>query len=230
MKKVLFIGSMLLCSVMLFNTVSAQTKDELKKIRQERKEIKKMTKEELNSKVSKDAKKEAKQLEKEGWKATPGALPIERQLDRSYNMQYEFDENLMPKYFTGEATSVGSAYDAAKMQAMTLAKEELAGMISTEVSALIESKVSNRQLSDDEAVSIVEAVSAGRQLISQSIGRVIPLMEIYREKDNKNKEVKVRVACRSDIVLKTAKDIIRKELEKRGDDAQKKLDELFSGE
>lgn len=60
MKKVLFIGSMLLCSVMLFNTVSAQTKDELKKIRQERKEIKKMTKEELNSKVSKDAKKEAK--------------------------------------------------------------------------------------------------------------------------------------------------------------------------
>lgn len=228
MKKVFFIGAILLSGMMIIgNSVYAQSKSDLKKIRNERKEINKMTRDELNAKVSSAAKDEAKRLTKEGWKAAPGALPIERQLDRSYNMQYEFDENLMPKYLIGQAMSVGTAYDAAKMQAMTLAKENLAGQIATEVSALVEDKVENKQLSDDEAVSIVTAVSSGKQLISQSIGRVMPIIEIYRDKDNKNKEVSISVAYRTDMILKAAKDLIRKELEKKGSNAEEIVESLF---
>ena len=37
----------------------------------------KAAKKELDSKSSKTARKEAKKLEKEGWKAAPGALPLE---------------------------------------------------------------------------------------------------------------------------------------------------------
>ena len=228
MKKTLFIGAMLLAGMMIFcETAYAQTKSDLKKIRSERKELNKMTRDELNAKVSSSAKDEAKRLTKEGWKAAPGALPIERQLDRSYNMQYEFDENLMPKYLIGQAMSVGTAYDAAKMQAMTLAKEDLAGQIATEVSALVDDKVENKQLSDDEAASIITAVSSGKQLISQSIGRVMPIIEIYRDKDNKNKEVSISVAYRTDAILKTAKDLIRKELEKKGANAEEIVESIF---
>ena len=77
-----------------------------------RKELVKMTSSEINRKATKAARSEAKSLKKEGWKVTPGALPLDRQLDRSYMMQYEFDEvTLMPKYVMGEAMSVGATYD-----------------------------------------------------------------------------------------------------------------------
>lgn len=58
-----------------------------KEIAKERKEIRKASKNELNDKASKAARNEAKKLGKEGWKAAPGALPLEKQLDRSYLMQ-----------------------------------------------------------------------------------------------------------------------------------------------
>lgn len=48
----------------------------------ERKELRKMSRDALKEKASKDARKEAKALTKEDWKAAPGALPLERQLDR----------------------------------------------------------------------------------------------------------------------------------------------------
>lgn len=226
MKKVMFIGAMLLCGMMALNTVNAQSKDEIKKIRKERKELSKMTRDELDEKASKVARDEAKSLEKEGWKPAPGALPIAKQLDRSYNMQYEFDENLMPKYLMGQAMSVGSAYDAAKMQAMTLAKQQLAGQIATEVTALVESKVENNQLSDEDAQSLISAVTTGQQFISQKIGRVVPVMEIYRDK-GKNKEVSVQVAYRTDMIIKAAKEVMMNELAKKGDNAKDKVDALF---
>ena len=111
------------------------------KARKEREEIRKMAEKELNSRVDKTVAKEAKKLEKDGWKVRPGALPLEKQLEKSYMMQYEYDEDLYPKYIMGEATSVGENYDAAKMQAMELAKMNLAGQIQTEVTALVENSI-----------------------------------------------------------------------------------------
>ena len=82
----------------------AQTSKEIAK---ERREIRKLSKAEFNEKASKDARKEAKRLKKEGWQAAPGALPMEKQLDKSYLMQQEYDEDLFPKYLMGEAMSIG---------------------------------------------------------------------------------------------------------------------------
>lgn len=89
----------------------------------------KAAKKELDSKSSKTARKEAKKLEKEGWKAAPGALPLEKQLDRSYLKQQEEDELGYPKFLMSEAMSIGENYDAAKAQAYELAKQNLAGQI-----------------------------------------------------------------------------------------------------
>ncbi len=222
MKKVLILSAML---VLFGATVSAQTAEDIIK---ERKAMRKASKAELKEKASKQARKEAKKLMKEGWTIVPGAFPIERQLDRSYLMQTEFDmETGYPKYIMGEAMSIGENYDAAKMQALELAKQSLAGQIQTEIAALIDNTVSNKQLEAEEAATVVQSVMASKNLIVQSIGRTTMVMEVYRVKENKNKEVLVRIAYNGEMAKKAAKEAMRKDLEKQGKDLHGKLDEIL---
>lgn len=222
MRTIRFVLTLVL--VMTFNVSFAQlTKEQIK----ERKEIKKASKAELGEKATKTARKDAKRYAKEGWKTTPGALPLEKQLDKSYLLQMEYDENMFPKYLMGEAMSIGENYDAARLQAMELAKQSLAGQIQTEVTALIENTVSNKQLAAEEAASVTQIISAGKNLISQSIGRVLTVVEMYRVLGNKNKEVSLRIAYNAEMAKQAAKKAVRQELEKKGDDLHKKLDELL---
>ena len=219
-KLIMFIMLSIVTSGMTF----AQSAKDLAK---ERKELMKASKAELNDKATKAARKEAKKLKKEGWTTAPGALPLEKQLDKSYLMQYEYDQEMFPKYIMGEAMSIGGNYDAAKMQALELAKQNLAGQIQTEVTALIENTVANEQLEAEQAASITRSVMASKNLISQSIGRTITVMEVYRTLSNKNKEVLVRIAYNSNMAKKAAKKAIKEDLEKKGDDLHNKLDELL---
>lgn len=222
MRTIRFVLTLVL--VMTFTVSFAQlTKEQIK----ERKEIKKASKAELGEKATKTARKAAKRLAKEGWTTTPGALPLEKQLDKSYLMQMEYDENMFPKYLMGEAMSIGENYDAARLQAMELAKQSLAGQIQTEVTALIENTLSNKQLAAEEAASLTQIISAGKNLISQSIGRVLTVVEMYRVLGNKNKEVSLRIAYNAEMAKQAAKKAVRQELEKKGDDLHKKLDELL---
>lgn len=222
MKKIIF----MMCLTFLTGTTVSYAQLSKEQIK-ERKETKKLTKSELNEKATKAARKEAKALQKEGWQSAPGALPIEKQLDKSYLMQMEYDDDMFPKYMMGEAMSIGSNYDAAKMQAIELAKQNLAGQIQTEITALIENTISNKQLEAEEAASVVQSVSASKNLISQSIGRTITIVEVYRTKPNKNKEVLVRLAYNSDMAKAAAKKAIREELEQKGEELQGKLDEIL---
>lgn len=205
-------------------TASAQISKEQQ---QERKEIYKASKAELNTKATKAARKEAKKLRKDGWKTAPGALPIDKQLDKAYLMQMEYDENMYPKYIMAEAMSIGENYDGAKMQALELAKQNLAGQIQSEVTALVENTVANKQLAAEEAATVTQSILAGKTLISQSIGRTIPVVEVYRTLRNKNKEVLVRIAYNGEMAKQIAKKTIREDLEKKGDDLHKKLDKLL---
>ena len=181
----------------------------------------------LSQRASKTARKEAKRMRKEGWKTTPGALPLDKQLDKSYLMQYEFDENMFPKYIMGEAMSIGENYDAAKMQALELAKQNLAGQIQAEVTALVENTIANKQLSNEQAASITQSVQSSKSLISQRIGRTISVVETYRVVSNGNKEVLVRIAYNSQMAREAAKNAIREDLEQKGENLHEQLDELL---
>lgn len=198
-----------------------------KEQRKERQELAKASKKELNEKASKAARKEAKRLGKEGWKTAPGALPLDKQLDRSYTMQFQYDEDGFPKFIMAEAMSNGGNYDAAKMQALELAKQNLAGQIQTEVTALIENTVANEQMDQSDAASITRSVLASKNLISQSIGRVVPVVETYRATNGNNREVLVRIAYSQDMAKAAAKRAVKKELEERGDSLHGKLDQLL---
>ena len=142
-------------------------------------------------------------------------------------MQMEYDEDMYPKYLMGEAMSIGENYDAAKMQALELAKQNLAGQIQTEVTALIENSVANKQLANDEAASVTQSIMGAKNLISQSIGRTITVMECYRVKSNKNKEVLVRIAYNGAMAKAATKRAIQEELSEKSEEIHKKLDKIL---
>lgn len=127
----------------------------------------------------------------------------------------------------GEAMSIAGNYDAAKMQALELAKQNLAGQIESEINALIESTIANQQLSEEEAATVSKTVIASKNKISQKLGKVLNVMELYRELENKNKEVLVRIAYSSDTAFDIVKETIREELIDEGEELHKKLDAML---
>lgn len=176
---------------------------------------------------AKDAKKEGKKLMSEGWKSAPGKLPIVTQLENAYTKQLESDENGYPKFIVGDAMSVGENFDGAKFQANDLAKLDIAGKIATEVTALIETQIANKQLDPGEAATIAETVGASKNLISKRIGTVIPLMECYRILPNKNTEVRVMIGYSHKLALKAAKEVVHEELEKKGQNLMDQLNKAM---
>ena len=222
MKKVI-----LSIAVCLFVGTTASYAQLTKEQKKERQELAKQTKKQLNEKANKDARKEAKRLAKEGWKTVPGALPLEKQLDKSYLMQYEYTAEGFPKYIMAEGMSTAGNYDAGKMQALELAKQNLAGQIQTEITALIENTVANSQMEQGDAASLTQSVMASKNLISQTVGRVVPIVETYRQVNGNNREVLVRIAYSIDMAKKVARDAVRKDLEQKGDELHNKLDELL---
>lgn len=223
MRKFIFI----IASALLLFGPSTANADSVKDQLKERKELAKASKKELNEKASKAARKEAKKFNKEGWKVAPGALPIEKQLDKSYLMQYQYDNLGFPQYIMAEAMSTGGNYDAAKMQALELAKQNLAGQIQTEVTALIENTVANEQMDQSQAASITRSVMAAKNLISQNIGRVVPVVEVYKVVNGNGREVLMRIAYSQDMAKVAAKKAVKEELEKRGDSLHNKLEKLL---
>lgn len=221
MKKVFFIiMTMLIACNISFAQTSVET------IR-ERQWLVKQAKKELEAKVSKDIRKEAKRLKKGGWVVSPGALPLEKQLERSYLMQYEYDENLFPKYIMASAQSIGENYDAAKTTATSLAKTNLAEQIQTEVTVLIENIVTNQQLAAEDALSLTETIKTSKSLINQSIGHVVTVVECYRVLENKNREVLIRIAYDGKMAKEAAKRVLRQELERKGEKLRKELDQAL---
>lgn len=206
-----------LAIIFAFSTLTvAQTKD-----------AKKAGKKEIKKKPVKEAKKEAKSFKKQGYHVSPGALPMGKQIETAWIRQYEIDEDGYPLYIVASGNSVANTQSAAKLQATELAKLELAGSISTQVAALIESSIANQQFNAEEAASVTKTVAAAKNIIAQELGRTIPLFEIYRTLNNKNVEVFVRMAYNSQKANEVAKRAITKKLEEETDIAHDKLEKLM---
>ena len=198
-----------------------------KEQRKERQEVSKFSKKELNEKATKAARKEAKRLAKEGWRNAPGALPIEKQLDKSYLMQYMYDSDGAPQYIMGEGMSIGGNYDSAKMQALELAKQQVISKIESEIALAVENEVSNSQMSSEQAASVAESVSRSKSLAHQKLSRILPVVELYRTLPNKNKEVLVHVAYDMNSVREIAKRVVQEDLRAKGANLGKQVDEMI---
>lgn len=177
--------------------------------------------------AEKTVKKEAKRLKKEGWQVAPGNIAMDFQLKESFNMALEKDEKGYSKYVSGEAMSIGENYDAALFQATNLAKLDLAGKIQTEVTELIDNRLANKQLSQQQAASLAESVAASKNLVSQKLGRVLVPIKMYRNLDNGNVEVRTVMYYNHDMAMDILKQTMREDLEQKADDLSKQLDKLL---
>lgn len=195
------------------------------------KELAKLSKQQLNELASRIARKEARRYKKEGWTVNIGSLPLDKQLDKSFLMQYEFGTDGKPKYIMSEGSSLGATYEAARMQATELAKINLAGQVQTEVSALIETTLQNSQISQKEADSITESLMTSKNLIAVKLGRTLLVIECYRDVKEKrkviNKEVKVQLAYDYLEAAKAAKEAMAQELQAKGQDLDGQLQKVF---
>jgi len=123
---------------------------------------------------------------------------------------------------------VAGTQTAAKIQATETAKLTLAGTISTNVAALIENNIANEQLTREEAATVTKTVAASKNIIAQELGRVIPLVEIYKNVGSDNVQCDVQIAYDSKTALDMAKNVIRKQLSGEAEELQKKLDKLMN--
>lgn len=191
---------------------------------------KQLTKE-IKKKSVKEARKEARRFKKEKWYVAPGALPMDKQVQHAWELQYMNDDKGYPLYIVASGNSVAETQSAAKLQATELAKLELAGLVETHVAALVENSVANSQLNRDEAASVTKTVAASKNVIAQEIGRVIPLFEIYRKagkgKDQKNIECSIRLGYNSEMAVDVAKKAIRQKLEDETQILHDKLDKIL---
>lgn len=225
MKRILWIGALAAFGMIFSTSVNAQQKASRGEYKENQKYEKTLNKD-LQKKAIKGARKEAKDLEKEGFKTLPGKLPIDKQLENSWQKQVEIDTDGNPYWYVASARAIGGNQSAAALQATNTAKVDLAGQIQTRVAQLIEQKVANNDLGQEEAVSLTEVVGASKSVISATLGRTIPLVEVYRTLSNKNVEVMVTLGYSTDAANKVAIRAMRDELAKKSEDLAKELDKL----
>ena len=178
----------------------------------------------LTKEQQKAVKKDVKKYEKEGWKVKPGSPSIAMQLTKSYQMAWERTADGTDQWLMGEGSSIGSIYDAARTQAMTVAQGEIARKMKTDLTTQIEQDLANDQLAQQEAESIAQTVvTAMGKSVDQTIGRPSSLVEMYRDLPNGNVEVLVRLAVSSAKLDALAKQGIEKA---RRDYLQKRVGEV----
>lgn len=182
-----------------------------------------------NAKASKDAKKQAKQYKKEGWNTMPGQLPLEKQLERAFLFQNQWEDDLVtPKFVWGDASSIAQVYDAGKMQALELSRQNLAGNIETQVARLLTDNVSNDQLAQGQATSLVQTLSKAKSKVTAKLGQTVPVVEMYRKHDDGTVEVRVQIAYSMDKAREVAREALRQQMQEEGKQMSAELDKMLS--
>ena len=223
MKKFLFSAALFGC--MALTTVSAQERATAAHIKDQKK-YEKILDKELQKKAIKEARKEAKQLEKEGFRTPVGKLPLAKQLETAWEKQAEIDSEGNPYWYIASSRAIGANQSSASLQATNAAKIDLAGQIQTKVSQLIEAKVANDDTGQAEAASLSSVVASSKSVISATLGRTIPLVEVFRTLENKNVEVMVTIGYSMQAANKAAIQAVRKELASKSEALAKELDKL----
>lgn len=229
MKTTKLIVTLFTTLVMMFTAVEASaqvaTNRERKKIEKHEKVLNKS----MKKKAIKSARKEAKRLKKEGYMTPLGQLPMDKQIENSWQAAYEINSDGLPYYIISTQKGVATNYTAAQMQAMNSAKMDIAGQIQTMVNQVIETKVASNELSRKDAESLNTFVSTSKNIISNTLGRVIKLVEVYREpKKTKTVEVMVTLGYNAEVAQKEALKAMKASLTKEDVELMAQIDKLVT--
>ena len=175
----------------------------------------------LNAKPTKDAKKQAKELKKEGWTVPAGEKSIEQQITQSqfYSAELMTDENggATKRFIMQTAVQTAGSYNAGYAAARANAQTELAAMLKTEIVAAMQTKLDNAQSSDINAVTVDKFNERARSIVDATLTNSIPTLVVYRRIQNHNFEVQVRIAFDKKELAARLKRNMQKQLETEGD-------------
>ena len=163
---------------------SAPTPEQVVKARRQ---AAKLAKALIEQKATKDAKKQAKQLTKQGWKSAPGTLSLEKQLTELYILEHTYKGNF-PKYIIGRSSASSTSAALARKQALTRARVDVASQIKLEVAALTEETDTNIELPSGEVETIAKMVDSSQSMLQQSLGSTEVVFDIIREVNGKTEE------------------------------------------
>lgn len=223
-KQLCIIALVAMFSLSTISLTAQNTRVEKQEQKQQEKQQKE-TKAELYTRADKQARKEAKKLEKEGWKTM--GLPIDKQLDETWMKIYEKDAGGYPRYVVIQNITTANSYSAAQSQAENVAKLRIAGEISSSIGALTDLALSNKEISAKEAASITQSIENAKVLVSQKLGRVIKVQEIYKTLSNGNYQVRVVLAYDVKTAMTIARQAILDELQKDTDINRQQLEKIM---
>lgn len=179
MKKIIAIIALAFaCTTVSF--AQTTTKEEMKKIIKDRKEIRKMTEKQIDAKALKEAKSAAKTMKKAGWKPFVGSAGLDKQQTEVFLRKSQLKGNF-PRYIVSTGTATAKTEAMARKQALARARVEIATQMQAEVAALTEMTESNSELTDGEVESISKMVETSKILTQQTLGKTETIFEAYRE-------------------------------------------------
>ncbi len=187
----------------------------------------------VKEKPSSQARKEEKKLMKAGWDVAPGSLPLAKVLDKAWEMAYQTNESGQPKYMSADGNGVAQSKSAAEMQAMELAKLQLAGQLQQNIAALTTANIGNSQTSNVDAATVTEVIQSAKNIIATKLGRIDPVFKIYRSHETYpalNKgivEVQCRIFYDKDQAETQAKQVVKEELKKKTQANEEELKKLM---
>ena len=214
MKLRLFAWTLLSLIVMAAPAMAQQSSKELKK--------------ELRAKVERDCRKDAKQLEKDGWKVMPGKLPIEKQMQNARFAELDTGEETGEQlYFIGTHKALGGNYSAAKQIADTRARGEIAQQVNSAIAQKTTSQVASTDLGDNDTELVDELVAGSKTIVSAQLQGVVPVLEIYREGQNGQYEVQVTLKADYAKTMKAVKSALKNELKNKSEQLIIDLDKVL---
>lgn len=173
-------------------TMSTYASAETKKTMQERNaEYRK----EFDRKASKSARKQAKELVKEGWKPIGAGKPIEAQLDRAWQYKEPNEDGEM-EYLVETGTSIANTLSTAQAAAKQQARLAIAKSLESEVGSLIEGSLNHAELSDDDVRDVSKMNEVNNTFVHQKLNKSIVISEWYKKTDNGKYKVEVTMALK----------------------------------
>ena len=227
MKITMKLAAMVVLAASLFMTVpaNAQSNRSQKKENKEMKKDQKEIHETVYKKSEKMAVKEAKKLEKAGWKTM--GLPIAKQLDETWLKMYDRDASGYPRYMWAQEMATANSFAAAQSQTDNVAKLRIASQVSSSVAALTDIALANQEISAKEAASITKTVENAKVIVSQKLGRTFKTMEIYQELSNGNYRVRTTMLYDMKAAVTIAREVMLEELKKDSDVNKAQLEKLL---
>lgn len=218
------IGMAMAALVMVSLSPAANAQDdkaEMRRVRQERNEAKRNA----FKRSPKEARKEAKKLQKEGWKTM--SLPIEKQLEDTWERMMMVDATTGHlKYIWAQNQANAQSFSAAQMQAENMARISIAESIASSVASLADIALANREITPEQSATVQEAVRNSKVLVAQKLGRVYTSECIYKQ--NKNQyTVRVIVLYDTTQAAEIARQAIKEELADKMKENGEQLDRLM---